>query len=194
MRFSRKPVSLLVLALVATAPLAAGTFTASVDGFVGPGDPNMLVAIISTPNCTGGYGSVDVFYDLYALAVGEVGTYQVELLSSTGNTAFYLYEHTFDPSAAADNCYAASNSGNPQVVSVQLNPGTQYFVVPIDDTFAQLGDSYTLSVEGPGPISLGDYVPPIIQEIPTLSTWSLGALGLALALLGLVLVRRRAVA
>lgn len=192
MRSVRAIHSVLALALFAVAPLAAGTSSASVDGFVGPGDPSMLVALISTPNCTGGYGSVDVFYDLYPLTVGASGTYHVEVLSDSGTTAFYVYANSFNPGAAADNCIAASNSGNPQMVDIALAPGTQYYVGVIDDTFAQEGHNYTLSVDGPGAISLGSYAP--AQEIPTLSTWGLAALGLVLAIFALTLLRRRSLA
>lgn len=150
----KKLALLLILAVLVSAAAStafAGTFNAS--GFVGPGDPSLLVGIILTPNCTGGYGGVNVFYDVYEFQVDTDGLYTVSVLSS--NTAFYLIANTFNPGAVATNCIAASNSGNPQQASAALTAGTTYFVVIIDDTFDQLGQNYDLTISGPGEIYLG---------------------------------------
>ena len=58
----------------------------------------------------------------------------------------------------------------------------------IEDTFAQDGMDYTLTVSGPGAITLG--IPSAI-EVPTLSDWSLGLLALVLASLAVFAMRRR---
>lgn len=152
----KKLALLLILAVLVSAAAStafAGTFNAS--GFVGPGDPTLLVGIIVTPNCTGGYGGVDVFYDIYEFQVDTDGSYTVSVFSASGNTAFYLIANTFDPGAVATNCIAASNTGNPQVASAPLTAGSTYFVVIIDDTFAQTGHNYDLTISGPGEIYVG---------------------------------------
>jgi hypothetical protein len=115
----------------------------------------MLVALITTPDCTGAYGAVNVLYDAYEFSVDTSGSYTVSVLSGTGDTAFYLYDSTFHPGAAADNCIAASNAGNPQTVTEALTAGTRYIVAVIDDTFGQAGDTYTLTIDGPGEVSIG---------------------------------------
>jgi hypothetical protein len=143
----------LILATIAAGSVSAGSI--SIGGSVDPTDPTLLVAIISTPNCTGGYGSVNVHYDLIHFQVDAAGNYTVNVLSGTGNTAFYLLQGSINTGAVADTCIAASNSGNPQTVTEPLSPGIDYYVVIIDDTFAQAGDTYTLTISGPGNPLLG---------------------------------------
>src|SRR5690606_3551430 len=139
---------LVVLLGIAVGSIFAGSV--SISGSVDPSDPALLVASISTPNCTGGYGVVNVHYDVIPFQVDAAGNYTVSVLSGTGNTAFYLLEGSVNTAAVADTCIAASNSGNPQTVTEPLNPGISYFVLIIDDTFAQAGDTYTLTITGSG--------------------------------------------
>jgi hypothetical protein len=143
----------LILLAVAIGSVSAGSI--SVGGSLDSSDPTFLVALISTPNCTGGYGTVNVLYDLVPFQVDADGAYTIDVLSGTGNTAFYLLQGSFNPGAVASTCIGASNSGNPQTITINLTVGTSYFVAIIDDTFAQAGDTYTLTISGPGNPILG---------------------------------------
>lgn len=140
---------ILVVLMVPAGKVSAGSVTLS--GTLVPGGPTMLVAIITTPNCTGGYGVVQVLYAVYEFSVDTPGIYT---FTEPGlQTAMYLYAGSFDPAAAATNCIAASNT-NPLNFSFSLVPGQTYFVAVIDDTFAQNGLSYSITINGPGAILL----------------------------------------
>lgn len=176
----------LVLALSLLAlPALAGSDT--VTGTLVPGGPTLSqVGIISTPNCTGAYTAFAVLYGLAPLQVGTSGTYQVDEPGST--SAVYILQGSFDPDAVAATCIAASNT-NPISLGVVLTAGVQYFAVVIDDTFEQGGLDYTLTVSGPGTVSLGFAS---LVEIPTLSAWGLVALVLLLTSVAFLALRRRA--
>jgi len=63
---------------------------------------------------------------------------------------------------------------------------TQLGAVASDDPDTGTVDDPTVT-----PLGTGGYVPPVIQEIPTLGQWGLGALFALLSLVGLVQLRRR---
>lgn len=129
----------------------AGSLTLT--GTISPGDPTMSVIFISSPNCTG-QGVSLVAYHVYPFTVDASGMYNFSATSTGGFASLYLFEGSFNSAAALPTCIAADNSGNPVTFSANLTAGTQYFAVPIDDTFAQAGGDYTLSIDGPGNILL----------------------------------------
>jgi hypothetical protein len=124
------------------------------EGTIDDTDPTLLVAIISTPNCTGTYGSVDVHYDVIEFIDPVPGEYVFEMLVDDvggGNaSAMYLLEGSFDPAAVADTCVAATNS-NPLNLTYEFEPDTDYYAIVFDDTFAQTGGTYELQVTSPDP-------------------------------------------
>lgn len=182
----RRSLACFALAALAAVLPANAQFSNSVSGSLVPGGPTIpRVGIISTPNCTGAYVEFAALFAAYPLAVGADGTYTVDEPGST--SAVYVLEGSFDPEAVAATCIAASNT-NPINFGVALTAGTQYFVVLIDDTFAQGGLDYTLTVSGPGSVAFSIPTP---LAIPTLSTWSLGLLSLLLAAAGFFALRRR---
>jgi hypothetical protein len=141
----------LILSMFAVGSVFAGSVTVNgtIDG-TSPTMPN--VGIISTPNCTGAYTAFAVHYASFPLTVDAAGVYTI---TETGTTsALYVLQGSFDPNAVASTCIAASNT-NPISLAVSLNPGTTYYVVIIDDTFAQSGLTYQLTVSGPGNPNLG---------------------------------------
>jgi hypothetical protein len=149
---------IVVLSLVLTALFAsgvhraaAGTFSAS--GVLDSSDPTLpQVALISTPNCTGGYTAFAVQYEAIQFTVTVAGTYALSETASP-STAFYLYQGSFNPAAAAAGCLAASNT-NPLNISYPLAANTVYIVVIINDTFSQAPTNYLLTISGPGEISV----------------------------------------
>ena len=127
--------------------------SAAVNGTLDGGDPTLLVALIVTPNCTGGYGVTNVHYEAHPFTVDASGSYNFTVTSAAAFASLYVYQGSFDPANAA-NCYAASNSGTPTTLNgVALTAGTQYFAVVFDDQFAQAGGDYTLNIDGPGNIN-----------------------------------------
>ena len=147
--------TLLISALLALC-LVVGVSTtfagsATLTGTLTPGDPTMPVVFISPPNCTA-QGVSPVLYHVYAFTVDASGTHNFSQTSPDGFASLYLFEGSFNPAAAFPDCIAADNSGNPVSFSASLTAGTQYFAVPFDDTFAQAGGDYTLSIDGPGNI------------------------------------------
>ena len=82
------------------------------------------------------------------------GVYNFLLTSDGGFASLYLFDSTFNPASPFPSCIAGAND-NPPVFSVALDPANSYFVVPFDDTFAQAGGGYTLSIDGPGNPDLG---------------------------------------
>ncbi len=171
--------------LLLASPALAGSDTAS--GTLVPGGPTIdPVAIISTPNCTGAVVAFAALYGLEPLSVGASGTYHVDEPGT--ESAVYILQGSFDPAAVVDTCIAASNT-NPIAFDVALSAGVQYYAVVIEDTFTQDGMDYTLTVSGPGEVSLGFAS---LVEIPTLSTWGVGALVLLLAGVAFLALRRHA--
>lgn len=170
--------------VAAAATLGAARAEAASVGGDFNGAPTMLVAIISTPNCTGGYGVVNVRYRTYPLSVGTSGGYTITSSTATNGEALYVHQPALNPAAAADNCIAASNT-NPINFVVNLNAGTSYTVTVIDDTFAQNVGPFVLSVNGPGSVTLG---------APTVPVPALGPVALALLALLLAGLARRSFA
>lgn len=170
--------------LLLASPALAGSDTAS--GTLVPGGATINpVPLITTPNCTGGTTVFAALAAVQPLAVGASGTYHVDEPGT--ESAVYILQGSFDPANVVGTCYAASNT-NPISFDVTLSAGVQYFAVVIEDTFAQDGMDYTLTVSGPGAVSLGFAS---LVEIPTLSTWGLGLLGVLLAGFAFVALRRR---
>jgi hypothetical protein len=143
---------LVILLAIAVGSVFAGSVTTS--GAISPGGPTMPVVFISAPNCTG-QGVTPVLYTVYPLNVDVAGTYNFSLTSDGGFASLYLFAGSFNPAAAFPTCIAGDNSGNPVTFSIALDPAVNYFVVPFDDTFAQAGGGYTLTVDGPGNPDLG---------------------------------------
>lgn len=165
-------------------PALAGSDTVS--GTLVPGGATIdPVAIISTPNCTGATVDFAALVDVAPLAVGADGTYHVD--EPGAESAVYILQDSFDPTDVAGTCYAASNT-NPISFDVTLSAGVQYYAVVIEDTFAQDGMSYTLTVSGPGAVSLGFAS---LVEVPTLTSWGLALLGLFLAGAAAMVLRKR---
>jgi hypothetical protein len=133
--------------MVAVGSVFAGSVTTS--GTITPGGPTMPVVFISPPNCTG-QGASPVHYTVYPLNVDVAGVYNFSLTSDGGFASMYLFAGSFNPAAAFPTCIAGDNSGNPVTFSEALDPAVNYFVVPFDDTFGQLGGGYTLTIDGPG--------------------------------------------
>jgi hypothetical protein len=145
----------LLLVLLVVSSIGVSAVLAGSINFTGntSSGATMLVAIISTPNCTGAYGSVNVHYVAYNFTVDADGMYT--FTEPGASTAIYLYAGGFNPGAAADNCIAASNT-NPISLPVALTAGASYTVVVFDDAFAQPGQPYSLTISGPGNILIGD--------------------------------------
>jgi len=146
-------ICVLVMILIVPAESAlAGS--ASVTGTIDGADPTMPVVFISTPNCTG-QGVSPVHYEVHSLQVDTAGVYTVTVSSPANLASVYVYATSFDPTNGLANCVGGSNSGSPTTLTINLDPSITYFVVPFDDTFAQTGGSYTLTVDGPGGVNLG---------------------------------------
>lgn len=127
---------------------------ASVGGTIGAGDPQIGVIYITEPNCTG----QDIFmvaYDSYPFTVSADGHYTVNLASTADFASIYIFEGNFDPSNPLPTCIVGWND-NPVSFSIYLTAGVQYIAVPFDDTYAQSGGDYTLSVSGPGTVTFGN--------------------------------------
>ncbi len=145
---------LLILLAVGASVVFAGS--ASVSGTLTPGGPTgSAVAQISTPNCTGSTVAFTVLYAAYSFTVDTSGAYTVT--ESGTESAIYVYQGSFDPNSPATNCIAASNT-NPHSLPVNLTAGTQYYVAVIEDSFAQDGMSYSITISGPGEVALGNAV------------------------------------
>lgn len=183
-RAASRPRSFALALLLLASPALAGTDTAS--GTLVPGGPTINpVAIISTPTCTGAVVVFAALYGLQPLSVSAAGTYHVDEPGT--ESAVYILQGSFDPADVAGTCIAASNT-NPLTFDVALSSGVQYYAVVIEDTFTQDGMDYTLTISGPGEVTLGFAS---LIEVPTLSTWGLGLLGLLLASFAFVALRRR---
>lgn len=120
-------------------------------------------------------------YDALTFEVGSVGTYQF-LAMAEFDSAIFLYQGGFDPSAPTANLVALNND--------LLSPDTSgfvYFLVPtVSYTAVITGISdnefgkYSLTIAGPGAIN--------ISAVPEPSTWLMLAFGLA----AVTVARRRA--
>jgi hypothetical protein len=153
----------IVCAVVVTAVFAG---SASVSGTLTPGGATVSqVAIISTPNCTGAYVAFAALYAAYPFTVDVDGLYTVTEPGT--ESAIYISSGSFDPAFPAANCIAASNT-NPLNFSVALTAGTTYVVAVIEDTFAQDGMSYNITISGPGNVTFGSADCP--YPLPTGST------------------------
>jgi hypothetical protein len=154
--FMKKPV-LLVIAVILTFLLlpvgSAFAGSASLSGTISPGGPTMPVVFITTPNCTG-QGATQVLYAQHQFTVDANGTYDFSVSSDAGFASVYIMSASFNPANGFPACLAADNSGNPVTVSLNLTAGTTYYAIPFDDTFAQVGGSYTLTISGPGGVGL----------------------------------------
>jgi hypothetical protein len=146
-----------ILTLVLLSGLVANPANAGAANFAGiidAADPAMAVVFISTPNCTG-QGATLVHYESMPFSVDAAGSYTFTMSFTGTDVSFYVFAGSFNPAAAFPTCIAGDNSGNPKQVSVALAPGTLYYAVPFDDTFAQTGGTYSMAISGPGNITLG---------------------------------------
>jgi hypothetical protein len=154
--FMKKPILLaigviLTLLLLPVGPAFAGS--ASLSGTLTPGGATMPVVFISTPNCTG-QGAAQVLYAQHKVTVDTTGVYDFSVSSPGGFASMYIMSASFNPANGFPACLAGDNSGNPVTLSLNLTAGTTYYVIPFDDTFAQAGGSYTLTISGPGSVAL----------------------------------------
>ena len=117
-------------------------------GTITTGNPTLPVVFITSPNCTG-QGASPVLYDSIPFVVSTSGDYTLAVTSSGGFASVYLFQATFDPTAPFPTCIAGDNSGNPVVITEALTANVLYFAVPFDDTFAQVGGTYSLAISGP---------------------------------------------
>lgn len=140
-----------ILIMGATA-VFAGSASVS-DTFPVGGSPTMPVVFISPPNCTG-QGVAAVQYHAHAFSVDVAGNYTLDLGIGSGNLSLYLMTAGFNPAAGFPTCLSGDNA-DPISVSFALAANTIYIAVPFDDTFAQSGGSYTLTISGPGNVNFG---------------------------------------
>ena len=148
----------LLLVFMLTAALVVGVTgvlagTLTITGTMTASDPTMPVVFISTPNCTG-QGSFPVLYRTHPFSVDATGTYNFVQTSNAGFASLYLHLASFNPASGLATCLAASNQ-NTATFSYSLDPGVIYLLVPFDDSFAQLGGDYEITVTGPGNIYNG---------------------------------------
>ncbi|MGQ9851174.1 MAG: PPC domain-containing protein, partial [Aggregatilineaceae bacterium] len=128
----------------------------------------MPVVFISSPNCAG-QGLFPVHYEATLFSVGASGVYTLDLTSTGGFASFYLYAGSFDPANGMANCVAADNFA-PEQITYNLVQNSTYYVVVIDDGFAQSGGSYTVQFSGPGDIYIGNAGGPgcdVLMPIPS---------------------------
>jgi hypothetical protein len=156
-------VTLAVAPSLATSPAGAVVMT-TYTGELDSGDPTMLVALFSSPVCTGGFGATDVHYEVIEFldAVGGTYTFEEDAANTTVPIAMYIMEGSFDPLDPVPTCVAATNS-NPLSISYDFVDGTDYYAVIIDDTFDQEGGDWAMQVTSPDP-------PPTTTTTSTTST------------------------
>jgi hypothetical protein len=145
-------VTVVVLALAGIGATRAAAVTVS--GEITPADHTMSVVFITSPNCTG-QGAAAVHYQAIRFYVTVSGTYTFRMLSTGAILHLYLHETAFNPASSFPTCIGADNSGNLIELTESLTALRQYIAVPFDDTFAQLGAFYTLTIEGPGAVVFG---------------------------------------
>jgi len=160
-------VGLLFALLLAWAIPSASAGTATVSGVLDAADPKMPVVTIATPNCTA-QGATMVAYESHQFTVDAAGVYTLDLTSvvpAGGLVSLYLHAGGFNPAASFSTCVAADNTV-PIQFTYALVPGVTYFAVAFDDTFAQVGGSYSLTISGPGNVTLGGLPGPDMVPIP----------------------------
>jgi hypothetical protein len=108
------------------------------------------VAVITTPACTGSYVATAVLYAAHTIVADADGVYT--FTEPGTDSALYVYAGDFDPALPAANCVAATNT-NPLSVTATLTKGSVYHVVVIEDTFAQDGMDFAVTIAGPGTVS-----------------------------------------
>lgn len=150
-----------ILTLVLLSGLVANPANAGAANFAGiidAADPTMAVVSISMLNCTG-QGVTPVSYESTPFSVDTAGVYTVSMTwggPAGALVSMYLFGGSFNPAAAFPTCLAGNNANaSPKQVSYALTPGTTYFAVIFDDTFAQIGGNYNATISGPGNITLG---------------------------------------
>ena len=149
-------------------------------------------------DCNGISGLGPVLGDVQPFTVSADGPYD---FSSTQDYDGYIhiYEIEFDPTDAELNCVIGDDDGpggigTSEVLGVALQVGVQYFAVT--SAFAA-GDegTFTNTIGGVGTVTLGEGngepLPPP-PAVPTMSTWGMIAMALALLVLGSLIMRRRA--
>ncbi|MBI3149226.1 MAG: hypothetical protein HYZ17_12025 [Betaproteobacteria bacterium] len=178
-------VGLMLLSLAAPASAQVLVLSGTIDG----SDPTMPVVFITNPTCAA-QGVTPVLYEARPFYVAATGVYNLSQASLPASFAsWYLYEYTFSPLAGTTNCVAAMNGpADPLATNVTLQAFRQYIAVPFDDTVAQTGGSYTLTITGPGVIAEGA---PAFAAVPALHTWALLGLAALLGLGGLLRMKRR---
>lgn len=142
-------------------------------------------------DCTVGGESAP--YATVELTVGASGTY--DLRSYTDRSGPYdgflvLYAAPYDPQAPAANCLMANDdlvSVRVSGVEATLEAGRSYVVVQTGFNDQDSGP-FTLTVSGPGAVSFGGDVEPVIPEVPVAAILPLAGLAAGGALL---LARRR---
>ena len=180
-RLARKALRSILFVMVGLGSGSALAATVTINGNLQPPSPTMPVVFIASPLCTG-QGVAPVTYRVYPVHVTQSGIYTIDSTSVVGDTAIYLHEGSFDPAASFPTCVQADNAAPNQIV-FNMNAGTDYFVVVIDDTFAQNTGLFTVVISGPGGILVG-------TQIPTLSQWGMIILSTLLALGAIVAIRR----
>lgn len=156
----------LILSVLIAAAGTAGAGSITVGGSIGAASPTMPVVFITTPLCTG-QGATPVHYATVPFQVDTSGVYNFSQLSPNGFASLYLYQNSFNPASGTTNCVAADNSGNPVEFSFGLTAGTPYIAVPFDDTFDQLGGTFSLTIDGPGNITAAVPEPSTVLFIGT---------------------------
>jgi hypothetical protein len=152
LRTARVWLTVVLLALTGIVPARAAAVTVS--GTITTADRTMPVVFISPPNCTG-QGASPVLYQAIRFFVTVSGTYTFRLLSAGDAHSLYLHETSFDPASSFPTCIGGDNTGDLIELTESLTALRQYIAVPFDDTFAQAGGFYTLTIEGPGAVVLG---------------------------------------
>lgn len=185
LRLQFAAVGFMLLSLAAPASAQVLVLSGTLDG----SDPTMPVVFIVPPNCIG-QGVAPVLYEARPFYVTATGTYNLSQASLPASFAsWYLYEYSFNPLAGMTNCVAAMNgAADPLATNVTLQAYRQYIAVPFDDTGAQAGGTYTMTITGPGVIAEGA---PAMTAVPTLHPWALFSLAALLGLGGLLRSRRR---
>lgn len=182
-QLARKALRCILFATVGLVSGSALAGTLTLTGDLQPPTPTMPVVFIASPLCTG-QGAAPVTYRRFPIHVTQSGVYTMDLTFPAGSPSFYLHEGSFNPAASFSTCVQADNSVPKQIVFT-LNPGTDYFLVVIDDTIAQNSGAFTVTINGPGNILAG------LSPIPTLSQWGMILLSILLAAAAIVTIRRR---
>ncbi len=145
---------MVALTVMVSASVSAGT--AQFSGTIDSSDPQMDVVTIDTPDCLNQVALL-VHYETAMITVDTTGSYNLRLNLLSGDSSFYVYANSFDPTNGAANCQNASNTnlGGYKEVNTNLVAGTTYIVVVIDDALSQPGAGYNMVIDGPGNITVG---------------------------------------